>query len=151
MISSLLSDKECKLHSSKELKILWVKCVFSFIKPLQKEWKPLLHSKLKKLNGGQLNEPGKRVVLFSTPVLQRVSEYPKKLQLRIYPTPRDQLLYNIRRIKILWIAMNPPIPLYPQWSLFETIEICFGSTKMEISTGKKHFMPGKTPLKGPPL
>ena len=29
------------------------------------------------------------------------------------------------------------------FSLFETTEICFGSTEVEISTGKKHFTPGK--------
>ena len=27
---------------------------------------------------------------------------------------------------------------------FENDEICFGSTKMGFSTGKKHFTPGKT-------
>ena len=38
------------------------------------------------------------------------------------------------------------------FSLFETTEICFGSTKMEISTGKKKNITQreKSPLKGPP-
>ena len=40
------------------------------------------------------------------------------------------------------------------FTLFKTTEICFGSTKMEISTGKKHFTPGNMtlpPLKNIPL
>ena len=35
----------------------------------------------------------------------------------------------------------PPPP--PFFLFFETTEICLGSTKMEISTVKKHFTPGK--------